>query len=113
MVDWCCRLIMAEEREDDPHLGWLGGSEDWLPYWRRVWGTRGLLYAWDTGSTERVTRALASAMADEHWRVREMACKVVKARNLHDLAEPTAGLLSDSHPRVRSAATRASISLSA
>jgi len=38
-------------------------------YWLRVWGARGLLYAWDDSARDTVLAALA----DESWRVREMA----------------------------------------
>ncbi len=71
VVAWCGRLVTGEDRSQDPDLGWLGGTEDWPSHWRRVWGARGLLYVWDDAALETVARALA----DKHWRVREMACK--------------------------------------
>jgi hypothetical protein len=103
VVDWCRRLVLRRERTDDPDLAWLGGTEDWLPYWRRVWGLRGLLYVWD----ELATDAVAAALADEHWRVREMGCKVVRAHELTTLTGDVAALQEDGNARVRSAAERA------
>lgn len=40
-------------------------------YWLRVWGTRGLLWAWD----DTAMSAIDVALHDEAWRVREMALK--------------------------------------
>ncbi len=105
VVDWCCRLISGEGRPDDPDLGWLGGTEAWLPYWRRVWGARGLLYVWD--DSPATIEAVGRAMSDDHWRVREMGCKVVRARQVEDLFAETEELRRDEHPRVRAAAERA------
>ncbi len=74
-------------------------------YWLRVWGARGLLWApWGAGAA---TGAIIEALADEHWRVREMAAKVV-ARHRVDEAQPAvARLLTDDVERVRVAASRA------
>ena len=72
-------------------------------YWFRVWGMRGLLWAWDGAALP----ALRTGVGDEAWRVREMAAKVV-ARNLVGDALPLmAGLRDDPVPRVRAAAERA------
>jgi len=103
VVDWCVRLVLGQERPDDPDLAWLGGTEDWLPYWRRVWGARGLLYAWDDGAVG----AVAAALSDEHWRVREMGLKVVRAHGLSQLTGEVADLRADENGRVRAAAERA------
>lgn len=103
VVSWCCRLVAGQERADDPDLSWLGGTEEWPLYWRRVWGARGLLYVWSDEAVEAVRQALA----DPHWRVREMALKVVRARSLQPLDGPAVAALQDDHPRVRAAATRA------
>lgn len=79
--------------------GGAGGPE----YWLRVWGARGLLYAWQDDAAEPVIAALG----DEHWRVREMAAKVC-ARRLLDEAVPLLGALRhDDDPRVRRSAERA------
>ncbi|WP_256837878.1 hypothetical protein [Ornithinimicrobium faecis] len=107
-VDWCARLILGQERSDDPDLAWLGGTEDWPDYWRRVWGARGLLYVWDDGALE----AIATALADEHWRVREMGLKVVRAHGLSGLTGETAELREDTNARVRAAAERALAAMS-
>lgn len=103
--EWCLRLVRGQQTETDPDLAWLGGSEDWLPYWSRVWGTRGLLYIWQ--ETTASLDGLTLALADEHWRVREMACKVVRAHRVQALTEPVADLAGDTVARVRAAAERA------
>jgi HEAT repeat protein len=76
-------------------------------YFLRVWGARALLYAWDDGAQERTAAALVAALADESWRVREMAAKVVARRKLGDALAAVAGLRGDPVPRVRAAAERA------
>lgn len=80
--------------------GQAGGVDG---YWPRVWGARGLLYAWDPG----VARAVVRATTDNAWRVREMAAKVVARRRLGDAAPAMAALCEDPVPRVRRAAERA------
>lgn len=76
-------------------------------YWLRVWALRGLLWLWDNTATESVLASLA----DESWRVREMAAKVV-ARQQVDRALPMiVRLRQDPVPRVRQAAERAVIRL--
>ncbi|BDZ38310.1 HEAT repeat domain-containing protein [Microbacterium suwonense] len=74
-------------------------------HWPRVWALRTFLYVWDP----RAEHEVAAAGGDDHWRVREMAAKVLAARRA------TSGeserllhrLLTDSHERVRAAAARA------
>jgi HEAT repeat protein len=78
-------------------------------YWRRVWGARGLLYAWNDSAED----AVVAALADEHWRVREMAAKVVAKRGIGAALQPCAGLRDDPVPRVRAAALRAVVRLTA
>lgn len=78
-------------------------------YWRRVWGARGLLYAW----TDAAELAVVAALADEHWRVREMAAKVVAKRSIGAALDQVAALRSDPVPRVRAAAERATVLLTA
>lgn len=109
VVTWCARLVEGRERPDDPDLRWLGGSEDWLPYWRRTWGARGLLYVWSPDGADVV----AGALGDRHWRVREMGLKVVRARSLHGLTGTVARLREDPNARVRAAAERALVALTA
>lgn len=85
-----------------------GHSQEWLDssvnaYWLRVWGARGLLWSWDASAVP----ALRSALADEAWRVREMAAKVVARHRVDDVQPEVAALLHDGVPRVRAAAARA------
>ena len=81
-------------------------------YWLRVWGARGLFWALSMPDAPPATEPwiggpLIGALGHEHWRVREMAIKVV-ARYRVDEAQPAiAGLLADETPRVRTAAARA------
>lgn len=78
-------------------------------YWRRVWGARGLLYAWD----ERAADAVVEALGDEHWRVREMAAKVVTRHKMGVALTAVAVLREDPVARVRAAAERAVVMLTA
>jgi HEAT repeat protein len=88
---------------------YFDGREHEDRYWFRVWALRGLLWAWDP----RAERVVCRALADEAWRVREMAAKVV-ARHLVGAAAPTVAELSDDPvPRVRQAAERARVRLTA
>ncbi|MEU4244165.1 HEAT repeat domain-containing protein [Actinoplanes sp. NPDC026619] len=81
-------------------------------YWLRVWGVRGLRWALcapdaPAAHDPDIVEALLSALADESWRVRENATKVV-AQHRVDAAQPAiAALLTDEIPRVRAAAARA------
>lgn len=68
--------------------------------WKRVWATRGLLWAWD----ERATPALGSALSDQSWRVREMAVKVVRRHLLGEHLSAVAALQTDPVVRVRTVA---------
>jgi HEAT repeat protein len=72
-------------------------------YWWRTWALRVLLYAWDDLAEPDVTAALA----DDAWRVREMAAKVVALREVGMAAGAAAAAVSDPIPRVRAAALRA------
>jgi hypothetical protein len=91
----------------------LGGAPairllgDGLPadqrYWLRVWSARGLLWA---GPPQHLA-TLRRALGDGHWRVREMACKVVAWHRLGDLFDDVTRLESDGNSRVRAAASRA------
>ncbi len=66
-------------------------------------GARGLLYVWADCAID----AVEVALADEHWRVREMGCKVVRVRGLDPLTGEVAPLREDRNARVRAAAERA------
>ena len=88
---------------------YFDGNEHHDLYWFRVWALRGLLWSWDPRAEAEVCQALS----DEAWRVREMAAKVV-ARHLVGEAGPALAALSDDPvPRVRQAAERARVRLTA
>jgi HEAT repeat protein len=72
------------------------------------WG-RGLLYAWMPEAAEAITAALS----DEHWCVREMAAKVIARRKIGDALHEVTTLREDPVPRVRAAAERAVVVLTA
>lgn len=112
VVAGCLALIRAEPADDALVLaiGGPGGRsilEGGQQYWLRVWGTRALLYAWDDDAAGDALDALVIAMADEAWRAREMAAKVVARRRLGPALPAVARLQDDPVPRVRAAASRA------
>lgn len=74
-------------------------------YWPRTWALRAFLYVWDP----EAEHAVVTACSDEHWRVREMAAKVMAARKPTSEAsmEAMERLLADPNPRVQTAAARA------
>ena len=118
VVAGCVALLQGQDADDDFILALGGpaghrvlddGPEQRNQYWRRVWGARGLLYAW----TAEAEGAVVAALADEHWRVREMAAKVVAKRTIGAALDPVAVLRSDPVPRVRAAAERATVLLTA
>ncbi|CAN5159525.1 hypothetical protein BH20ACT5_BH20ACT5_01880 [soil metagenome] len=83
---------------------WLaGGKPPGHAYWTRVWAVRALLYVW----AEEAAPAVVAALDDEMWRVRELAAKVVLARELAEAADVLAACTVDPVPRVRIAAARA------
>ncbi len=117
LVAGCVALLHGRHHEVDDDLvltlggqsaeyvlsGGEGGKEG---YWPRVWGARGLLHAWDDAATD----AIVHATTDDAWRVREMAGKVI-AR--HRVGPAFAGLRADRIARVRAAAERAVVILTA
>ena len=118
VVAWCGDLVAGATAYDDPDapsLAWLGGAHalDLLgrddleasgnAYWPRVWGARGLLYAYEPAAAPQVVGALR----DDAWRVREMAAKVVARWEVADAADALVPLVGDDVPRVRAAAVRA------
>lgn len=118
VVAGCIRLLGGEEADDElilalagPHAAnVLAGSEGGKSgYWPRVWAARGLLHVWD----DEATPAIVQATMDEHWRVREMAAKVIAAHRLGDGLDAVAVLRDDPVPRVRAAAERAVLLVSA
>lgn len=113
----CCDLLAGRAVKPALVFGLGGPPARWAvhggasgpDYWLRVWGLRGLLWLWD----EEATSTVVDAMTDEAWRVREMAAKVV-ARNLVDPAlAAVVSLQQDPVRRVRQAADRAVIRLTA
>jgi len=119
VVAGCAGLLRGQQDVDDNLIMALGGPAGRIvlddgprqrnQYWRRVWGARGLLYVWDDSAED----AVIGALGDEHWRVREMAAKVVARRRIDSALEPVTGLRNDPVPRVRAAAERAIVMLTA
>jgi hypothetical protein len=95
-----------------------GGEGGRSGYWPRVWAARGLLHAWGeradlAAEAEPATGAIIGALRDPAWRVREMAAKVVAARCVGQALDAVAALRDDPIPRVRAAAGRAVVLLTA
>jgi hypothetical protein len=114
----CIDLLAGREADDDLILALGGAPAEYVlsgheggknGYWPRVWAARGLLHAWD----DRATAAIIRAAADDAWRVRELAAKVVARHRIDDALSAMAGLQEDPVPRVRSAAGRALAALTA
>lgn len=76
-------------------------------YWARVWAARGLLWEWD----DVALGAVRAATHDDHWRVREMACRVVARHRLEGALEDVASRRGDPVARVRAAAERAFVAI--
>jgi len=118
VIDGCVALLRGEDVEDSLIMALGGpaghrvlddGPQQRNQYWRRVWGARGLLHVFD----DRAAAAVIEALADEHWRVREVAAKVVAKHAIDDALTAVADLRADPVPRVRAAAGRATIRLTA
>jgi hypothetical protein len=120
VVAGCIALLEGQGEADDALLAALGGGpaagqvlsgrEAGIDgYWPRVWAARGLLHAWD----DRATAAIIEATRDQAWRVREMAAKVIARHRVGDALTAVAGLRADAVPRVRAAAERAVVQLTA
>jgi hypothetical protein len=113
-----CVSILQGDEPDPSLLAVLGGaaaprllagdSRADVDLWSRVWAVRGLLWALDPETVEDAEDAIAGALRDAAWRVREKAAQVV-ARHLVDAALSEVVALGDADPvpRVRSAANRA------
>lgn len=124
VVDGCVLLVEGQPAaEADPRLlAVLGrGADTFLDgrdhddlYWLRVWGMRGLLWALDGAPVGPTARdAVLLGLGDEHWRVREMAAKVVARHRLEPALAAVEALRTDPVPRVAAAATRAVAAVSA
>ena len=117
VVAGCVALLGGDDVDAELILALGGPPARWVvtgepsgpPYWLRVWALRGLLWAWDDVALE----PLEAALHDSAWRVREMALKVVTRHRLEDLLETVADLQDDPVVRVRAAASRALIRLTA
>ena len=119
VVAGCIDLLQGRVGVDDALLLALGGpaAQSVLDgqaggrtgCWPRVWAARGLLHAWD----DRATAAIVQATADDAWRVREMAAKVVARHRVGAAFAAVAALRHDENQRVRAAAERAVVILTA
>lgn len=113
-----CRALVRGEPVDPMLLRALGGpgADKFLDgrshadgYWLRVWGLRGLLWAWD----DTALPELRLALEDDAWRVREMAFTVIARHLLGDFIADAAAAREDPVTRVREAAQRALVNLTA
>jgi HEAT repeat protein len=115
-VAWGCAEILRSGSWDDRDLlVVLGGrhavgeysrdepAQADQSYWAPTWAARGLLYAW----SDTAAPAVVAALTHEAWRVREMAAKVVAAREIGSAGDAVGELADDPVPRVRAAAARA------
>lgn len=106
-----CVALLRTQPVDDALVMVLGGdaaatvldSGPASAYWLRVWGARGLLWAWDDAAVP----ALLGALRDEHWRVREMGAKAVARNRVGAAFDALGPLCEDPVPRVAQAAQRA------
>jgi HEAT repeats len=112
VIAGCRRLIQGDDADPaliialgGPYAPRLldGDPQSDQRYWFRVWGTRGLLWAWDDSALDAVFLALS----DPAWRVRELAAKVAARHGLGDVLPALVDLRDDQVPRVRAAASRA------
>ena len=105
-----CLDLLADRRVEPWALDVLRGhAGEGSPYFRRVWALRGLRWAWD----EAALPALLASFADEAWRVREMAAKVVAHNLVAGAFDEVVRAQGDPVPRVRVAASRAVMRLTA
>jgi len=103
-----CALVVAL---GGPPARWAGsaGEAPGPDYWLRVWAARGLLWAWEDAALP----ALVAALGDNSWRVRELAAKVVARHGLGEALSAVSALRDDPVLRVRAAAARAVMRLTA
>jgi HEAT repeats len=118
VVSGCVALLRGQDVDDDlvvalggpVALGVFdGGPKPVYLYWLRVWGARGLLHAY----ADQAEEAVIEALVDEHWRVREMAAKVIARYRIEAALAAVVELRDDPVPRVRAAADRAVMLLTA
>ena len=110
LVAGCVTLLRAGPVDDalvltlgGPHAALVLDGDPDTQYWLRVWAARGLLWAWDSAAVA----ALVDALSDDHWRVREMAAKVVARHRVGPAFETLEPLCADPVARVAQAAQRA------
>jgi hypothetical protein len=111
VVKGCSDLLTGKPVDDELILALGGPPAEWVrtgepsgpDYWLRVWGARGLLYAWD----ESARPAVLQALSDEAWRVRDMALKVVARHGVAQASSQVERLRDDPSARVRASAARA------
>jgi hypothetical protein len=116
VVSGCIDLLNGKLADGDLILALGGPPAEWVrtgepagpAYWLRVWGARGLLYAWD----DSARAAVLDSLNDDAWRVREMALKVVARHRLQEASEYVDRLRDDPSARVRASASRAQRALS-
>ena len=85
-------------------------------YWPRVWAARGLLHAFEDRAADgddAAVEAIIGATRDPAWRVREMAAKVVARHRVGRALDAVARVRDDPVARVRAAAERAVVALTA
>lgn len=112
VVDGCQSLLAGQRADPELVLALGGRPARWAAgfdepagpeYWLRVWGARGLLWAWDDEATPSVIEALG----DEAWRVREMGLRVAIKRRVVAAIPAIRRLRKDPNARVRNASERA------
>jgi hypothetical protein len=117
-VAGCVALLRSQDVDDNLVIALGGpgartvldsGPKPVYLYWLRVWAARGLLHAYQGQAEDAVLEALT----DEHWRVREMAAKVVARYRIGAAFTKVAELRDDRVPRVRAASQRALVMLTA
>lgn len=111
-----CIDLLSGDHRDSELIYVLGGAPahqvlvDGNPehdYWIRLWGARGLLWVWN----DSASAAIIGALADDSWRVREMAAKVVRRNLVGEALAAVALCQQDPILRVRLPAQRAVIHL--
>ncbi len=104
-----CVALLARQHTDDELVFAIGGPaarsvlDGRQQYWLRVWAMRALLYVWE----DTAGPSVLAGLAEESWRVREMAAKVIARRQLGEALAGLAQLRDDPVVRVRTAAARA------
>jgi uncharacterized protein YndB with AHSA1/START domain len=115
VVDACLDLLAGRDVDGQILFGLGGPPARWAidggapgpAYWLKVWALRGLLWLWD----DRAAQAVAAALADEQWRVREMAARVSARHKVEASLPDLLRLCDDPVPRVQKAARHAAARL--